>query len=424
MIKTTRFSVYVSVYLFVCLLGNVALVVLFLNVQPWNRPLYPATARPRKHDWDVTSDRSLGCDDIAAFTNLTVIGSGWTKLVYSGDYHGATVAVKTVHTSGHDMVECTDPPRVCYQQCADKIIKEIGLLKTLAHPNVIKVYGECVPEVIYSPGHPLVGVAAVTEFGHPLSVVHLLQMNFDQRLLLARDVGRLLFHLALSPLGPLLMKDFRREQFVLVDGTLKVSDVDDLNIGDPPCSTSDQCSLKDPTTEETLVTLICNGGECQGFNSRLNALQASQHFLRLLLPYGSPPTLESPAMMLMDRLARGLEDSEAVHQYLENLVTDYSAGRYLTSRQRDKLQEFSVSKGYSIEGADFSCTKTNPNMCQQSVSSPGEAAWLCWQWPQCAAFILLNQWSWTGRQIAIFKSSARDMHKSRRIVLYIRKGQG
>lgn len=87
-----------------------------------------------------------------------------------------------------------------------------------------------------------------------------------------------------------------------------------------------------------LSIVICNGDECQGFNSRLNALHAGQHFLRLLLPYGSPPALESAAMMLMDRLAKGLEDSETVHQYLEDLVANYSAGRYLTSQQRDKLQ--------------------------------------------------------------------------------------
>lgn len=60
-------------------------------------------------------------------------------MYFSGDYNGATVAVKTVHTSGHDMIECTDPPSDCYQRCADKIIKEIHHLKILAHPNVIKV---------------------------------------------------------------------------------------------------------------------------------------------------------------------------------------------------------------------------------------------------------------------------------------------
>lgn len=80
------------------------------------------------------------------------------------------------------------------------------------------------------------------------------KVNSDGSSQLARDVGRLLFHLAHSPLGPVLMKDFRREQFVSVGGTLKLSDVDDLTIGDPPCSTSDQCSLKDPTTDEILVT--------------------------------------------------------------------------------------------------------------------------------------------------------------------------
>lgn len=40
------------------------------------------------------------------------------------------------------------------------------------------------------------------------------------------------------------MNDFRRQQFVLVNGSLKLSDVDDLGFGDPACDVDDECTLR------------------------------------------------------------------------------------------------------------------------------------------------------------------------------------
>jgi hypothetical protein len=39
------------------------------------------------------------------------------------------------------------------------------------------------------------------------------------------------------------MNDFRRQQFVLVGGTLKLSDVDDLGINEPECVTDADCVI-------------------------------------------------------------------------------------------------------------------------------------------------------------------------------------
>lgn len=39
------------------------------------------------------------------------------------------------------------------------------------------------------------------------------------------------------------MNDFRRQQFVLVDGSLKLSDVDDAGFDEPACSSDSQCVL-------------------------------------------------------------------------------------------------------------------------------------------------------------------------------------
>jgi len=43
--------------------------------------------------------------------------------------------------------------------------------------------------------------------------------------------------------GSMSMNDFRRQQFVLVDGTLKLSDVDDTGFEDPVCTTTKDCTV-------------------------------------------------------------------------------------------------------------------------------------------------------------------------------------
>lgn len=60
---------------------------------------------------------------------------------------------------------------------------------------------------------------------------------------LALGIAQILHHLAHSPLGSLSMNDFRRQQFVLVGGTLKLSDVDDLGVGEPRCETDADCTV-------------------------------------------------------------------------------------------------------------------------------------------------------------------------------------
>lgn len=49
------------------------------------------------------------------------------------------------------------------------------------------------------------------------------------------------------------MKDFRREQFVIADGMLKLSDIDDVVVGDPSCTSDQDCAIKDGVKEDILV---------------------------------------------------------------------------------------------------------------------------------------------------------------------------
>ncbi|XP_050735452.1 extracellular tyrosine-protein kinase PKDCC-like isoform X2 [Eriocheir sinensis] len=417
MARSSHLSLYLTVYLCLCLLANLALVVVFLGGQTKRRP-QPA--------WTPSSGQTLGCDNLLAISNLTLIGSGWTKAVYRGWYSTSWVAVKTVHTSGHDMTECKAAEvSVCYRRCAAKLLQEARMLHKLTHPNVIKVYGECVPEVEYSPGPPRSGVVAmVVELGRPVRVVEILQMGYEARLQLAVDVGRILLLLARSPVGPVLMKDFRREQFVIVDGSLKLSDVDDVVVGDPQCTTARDCVMQDSTKETILASVPCDRGLCRGFNSLLNSIYASQHFMRILIPYGGPPALEQTSLYIVEQQAQGRLDSEHLHRAIQALAHNFSTGGYLTHAEKQQINNFVVFHDSTVEREDFPCLRMEGMSCVQSVSSPAEAASLCSQLPACVAFVLLDQWAWTGRQMAVFKTGAKTVREKERHTLYVRRGQG
>ncbi len=54
-------------------------------------------------------------------------------------------------------------------------------------------------------------------------------------------VTQLLSSLAQSPLGAVAINDFRRQQFVSVNGEIKLSDVDDMSFEEPTCDSNASC---------------------------------------------------------------------------------------------------------------------------------------------------------------------------------------
>ena len=54
-------------------------------------------------------------------------------------------------------------------------------------------------------------------------------------------VTQLLVSLAQSPLGAVALNDFRRQQFVLTNGEIKLTDVDDMSFEEPICDTAADC---------------------------------------------------------------------------------------------------------------------------------------------------------------------------------------
>ena len=65
------------------------------------------------------------------------------------------------------------------------------------------------------------------------------------------EVSSIIDWMSSSNYGSLAMNDFRRQQFVLVNGSLKLSDVDDLGFGDPICDKDEDCTLHFSSSNRT-----------------------------------------------------------------------------------------------------------------------------------------------------------------------------
>lgn len=83
---------------------------------------------------------------------------------------------------------------------------------------------------------------------------------------------RLLHYLAHSPLGSVTLLDFRPRQFVIVDGELKVTDLDDASIDETPCLSNSDCFMQFPARNFTLTCSL--EGVCQRMNEKRNLYNA------------------------------------------------------------------------------------------------------------------------------------------------------
>lgn len=86
---------------------------------------------------------------------------------------------------------------------------------------------------------------------------------------------RLLHYLAHSPLGSITLLDFRPRQFVIVDGELKVTDLDDASMEETPCTSNEDCFMEFPARNFTLQCSV--EGKCQNMNEKRNLYNAYRY---------------------------------------------------------------------------------------------------------------------------------------------------
>lgn len=143
---------------------------------------------------------------------------------------------------------------------------------------------------------------------------------------LSLGLSRLLKHLA-SFQEPIALNDFRRQQFVVVNGELKLIDVDDVGLEEPKCNNTPCCFTSSSGTNRT-VCVPCVNNVCHGYNEKMNIMKTGGHFIKHILPHGAPSNLNSMALKITTAFEFASWNSDDILKEMEDLATSFRSGWY------------------------------------------------------------------------------------------------
>ncbi|XP_076042530.1 extracellular tyrosine-protein kinase PKDCC-like [Oratosquilla oratoria] len=264
-------------------------------------------------------DRNV-CEEILPMKTASYLSSGHHKSVYRVEVCGKTFALKTVHHEGPWQVECEKDRSECENELIVSIAREGWILSKLIHPNILKIFGTCFSDIA-AQGEDSERIAVITELGIPYDLVPEQHKTTGFRLKMAHHVCQVLKYLASSPLGPLLMLDMKQQQFVLVHDHLKLSDMDDVVMGDPSCDQVEDCQRE---IHETVLSGECSAGICEGLNAMINTVTAGRTILRSLLIDGASLALQQVAKPLITDLIENRSNITDFINRLNEISSDIS----------------------------------------------------------------------------------------------------
>ncbi|XP_071972284.1 extracellular tyrosine-protein kinase PKDCC-like [Engystomops pustulosus] len=368
----------------------------------------------------MEAPQTLTCKDLMYISGLDFIGSGFTKVVMKGTLlNGKSIALKSVHGEGNDMKQCVQQygdHSACHRLATYKLQKEIALLQILRHPGVIQLHGQCY--VNSTPSD--IRVTAMLELGSPLEMIQLLQTPWEERFKICWELVQLLHYLANSPMGSIALLDFQPRQFVLVDGSLKVTDMDDATSEEPTCRQDKDCALAFPA--KTFNITCSKTGRCTGSNEKRNLYNAYRFFFTYLLPHTAPTALQPLLQDIMNMtgdLHIGINDTIKA---FEEVLHVYKSG--MNDSHVHNLHEYTVLKGYRMNDTDgeFRCWPSyNHQGCLLSVHSAAEAAQFCNARPQCRNFIISEQRTWTGRFLTSFTKNSLQLVEDENYSVFVKR---
>ncbi|XP_072049455.1 extracellular tyrosine-protein kinase PKDCC-like [Amphiura filiformis] len=365
----------------------------------------------------------ISCQDLPKNTNLLEhVGAGYTKQVKKIMIDDKVVALKQANRKGHDGKECVqfgmNAPD-CLKLANYKVLKELALLQQLESPHIIKLLGYCVKDEKKEEETPSVTIA--TEFGVPLTFITLLQMSWEDRLRIALGVTRLLYYLHNSPIGALTIHDFKLTQFVLFNNEIKLADLDDVEDTQPTCIRDEDCVIGN------MIPVPCMIGQCQHYSDRLNVFHAHKLFYSLL-PFEAPVPVQKMISELTNNTGQSTWSSRRILQTLDQILDVYrnssiygniGGARHIKDMVKfDKFpnQDYPAVHDYWCHGTIYA----GANSCAFSVVDESEARYLCSHDPQCKAFVMTSQKTWTGRTVIYLKSQTSEPVQSDGNTLYIR----
>ncbi|NXN78074.1 PKDCC kinase, partial [Bombycilla garrulus] len=262
-------------------------------------------------------------------------------------------------------------------------------------------------------------LTTITELGSPLEMIQLLQTSWEDRFRICLSLVRLLHYLAHSPLGSVTLLDFRPRQFVIVDGELKVTDLDDASVEESSCTSNSDCFMEFPARNFTLPCSV--EGRCQSMNEKRNLYNAYRFFFTYLLPHSAPSSLRP----LLDKIVNATGNHNKHGNANQLLFWCNCYGWYLALELKPspsvnseftqkcvksaKTQYRRVPEAF-IPDENYRCWPSYHHKgCLLSVFDVNEAIEICDSYSQCKAFVLTNQTTWTGRQLVFFKMASNHI---------------
>ena len=139
-------------------------------------------------------------------------------------------------------------------------------------------------------------------------------------------IARLLRFLAHSPIGSLLIRDFKLSQFILVDGEIKLTDFDDVDNEEPECLTNKDCIVRGTKGNKTLQ---CDRRRCRGVIATKNLDCASRGVISHILIPGAPEKLQRYLDEIKYNLQTLAWSSDELVWHLERVLNILRLGKHL-----------------------------------------------------------------------------------------------
>ncbi|NWH27355.1 PKDCC kinase, partial [Grus americana] len=262
-------------------------------------------------------------------------------------------------------------------------------------------------------------LTTITELGSPLEMIQLLQTSWEDRFRICLSLVRLLHYLAHSPLGSVTLLDFRPRQFVIVDGELKVTDLDDASIEESSCTSNSDCFMEFPARNFTLPCSV--EGRCQSMNEKRNLYNAYRFFFTYLLPHSAPTSLRPLLDKIVNATGNGSKRGNAKF-FLFLLSPSPSVNSEFTQKcvKSANTKYRRVPEAF-IPDENYRCWPSYHHKgCLLSVFDVNEAIEICDSYSQCKAFVLTNQTTWTGRQLVFFKMASNHIMPDPDKITYVK----
>lgn len=250
---------------------------------------------------DIQAPRyTISCQNIHEIQLKRKIGHGYSKQTFSADFRGHPVAVKMVSRHQMEVKSCIDklnksfPDIVaqrnrCFSFSNMKLMKEILLLQQLHHPGFASLLGYCIRnEESDTTDLSERGIVSVFELGTRITSYNLQTLPWPEKLKHALELAEFLYYLEFSPLGSLRIRDFKEEHFLMINGSLKMIDLDDVDNLEPSCSVYVSIDAQEEMALEGKdngcgFNLPCQKGLCVGFNAKQNMMYMNKLFFKHLL---------------------------------------------------------------------------------------------------------------------------------------------